>query len=373
MKNLVLFLFVLSTIVLTSCESKPDLSKYETTISGILYNVPGQEIILVHQTPEGIFALDTTYVEENGDFLFTPDVEEVGVYRVMIDFSQYITVIVNKGDHVFIDADGLDIYDNYIIEGSEESDLVRLVVEEALRYNKQFDSTKIVINHETAAKNGKALMTAFDYQKLLHANHRQFIIDFINQHPGSIASYFLVIQLPAEEEPDLYKQVAKNITNTYPHFSFLPELTDQIDVLNIANEGTLAQEMNYPSPSGDSIKLSSLRGKYVLIDFWASWCKPCREENPTIVKLYEKYKDQGFEIYGYSIDEKKESWMKAIEDDGITWIQTSDLKGWAAEGSILYGVQAIPATFLIDPNGVIMAKNIRGVELETKLIEIFGE
>ena len=108
MNKLFFVLFSLS-LLLASCDSKNDYSKYETSISGIFYNVPGQEIVLVHQTPEGIFPIDTTYVDENGEFLFTPDISDIGVYRVMIDFSQYLSIVAKKGDHIFLDADGLNV------------------------------------------------------------------------------------------------------------------------------------------------------------------------------------------------------------------------------------------------------------------------
>ncbi len=127
------------------------------------------------------------------------------------------------------------------------------------------------------------------------------------------------------------------------------------------------------TPKGDTLALSKLKGKYVLIDFWASWCGPCRRENPNVVALYKKYKDKGFDVFGVSLDRDRDAWLRAIEQDGLTWHHISDLQGWRSEHAALYSVNSIPQTILIDPQGRIIQRNLRGEQLAEKLREIFGD
>lgn len=137
-------------------------------------------------------------------------------------------------------------------------------------------------------------------------------------------------------------------------------------------KGQQAPEIALPGTSGDSIRLSAFKGKVVLIDFWASWCRPCRLSNPTVVRLYNKYKDKGFEVFGVSIDTKKSDWIKAIKQDKITYTQVIDNGGWNAATAAKYGVEAIPATFLLDKEGKITALDLESPALEKQIAALLN-
>jgi peroxiredoxin len=158
-----------------------------------------------------------------------------------------------------------------------------------------------------------------------------------------------------------------------PANPFTEALQKRRDLLAASAVGQKAPDFSQAQPDGTPLSLSELEGQLVLIDFWASWCGPCRRENPNVVKLYDRFHDKGFEILGVSLDDDRDSWLEAIEADGLRWKHVSDLGGWSNVVAKQYAVNSIPHTVLVGPDGVIIAKNLRGAELEAKVAEILGE
>lgn len=195
---------------------------------------------------------------------------------------------------------------------------------------------------------------------------------YIAEHPESAFSLSLVTDRAAMGEyKDIqaaYDKLGKNVKNS-------PEgkrLAERLAILKRSAIGTPMLNFTQNDTEGKPVSFAAFKGKYVLVDFWASWCGPCRAENPNVLKAYNKYKDKNFTVVGISLDDKGENWKKAIKDDGMPWTQLSDLKGWKNEVSEYYGIRGIPSTLLVDPKGNIIAKDLRGEILNKKLEEIFS-
>ncbi|MBP9990847.1 MAG: redoxin domain-containing protein [Bacteroidales bacterium] len=194
----------------------------------------------------------------------------------------------------------------------------------------------------------------------------------LNSHSDQLISAFLVtfFDQQFDEHATIYRNVYNSLSTKYPNDNFVRYIETKLKGSLV---GMPAPEISMKDRDGNIRTLSSLKGNVVMIDFWASWCRPCRMENPNVVKLYHQYHDQGFEIFSVSMDNSREAWLKAIADDGLVWPNhVSDLKGWTSSGGRTYGITSIPATVLIDRDGNVIARNLRGQALADKLKEIFG-
>ena len=187
---------------------------------------------------------------------------------------------------------------------------------------------------------------------------------------GSLATTYLAYRWDTESEPLYMEKLNTPFQKAFGKTNIAKSINTRYESFTKLGIGGIAPEINEMSPDGKKIALSSLRGKYVLLDFWAAWCGPCRQENPNVVAAYEKYKAKGFTVYGVSLDDDKNAWLKAIEKDKLTWANVSDLKKWSSEIGKLYAVKGIPMNFLLDKDGKIIAKNLRGKALEDKLAEV---
>jgi peroxiredoxin len=204
----------------------------------------------------------------------------------------------------------------------------------------------------------------------LLSERKEFARQFVINNKNSITALAAAESLDPSSDLKLYVDLDKALIELYPDLSYVKSFHARVSQLSKLAIGSEAPQIVLPDTLGNPLELSSFRGKVVLVDFWASWCKPCRFENPNVVRLYEKYKDKGFEIYGVSLDKTKPAWMKAIKQDGLKWPQVSDLGFWNSAAVKLYSIESIPQTYLLDEQGVIIGKGLRGKALEDKIMQV---
>lgn len=393
MKKLMISLLS-ALLLLAACNEKKEIPGH--LITGEIANADGQEAILIVFEDETERILDTVKIE-NGKFEIETETKELRQYVLLIGENEMPLILIldeNAGD-INIAGELPGIGDNYIISGSEESQYIK----DYLVFLKPFfeDEQAIYAQLNTVVPTDTVRIQGFiDQLDSISYIQRDYAIKHMDSHPGSPASWLMLRELfPASgllkfnpEDLVYFHKVADEMREKYPYSQY-PDLIDrdiasveaQIEQMNnpelAMGSGTApfeyAPEIVMNDRDGKPLSLSSLRGNVVLIDFWASWCKPCREENPNVVRMYETYKNKGFTVFSVSLDDNKESWLKAITADNLSWPNhVSDLTGWQSSAAVDYGVNAIPATFLIDGEGKVIGTNLRGPDLERKLQEILG-
>lgn len=362
--------------LLASCGGNKDKNGFQ--LKGTLTNSNGEMLYLDKLVANGPVAVDSATLNDKGEFEFVNYTPKIGFYRLRLTQQNFAMLVLDSSDKVNLTADIKDITSTYKTEGSPETKLflefADLSKKRELRLdslNKAFMMLIEPIKMDTAKV--EAISKTFEepYNNIVNPLN-EAMIEKIKQNTTMYSCIMAIQSLEPDKYPDLFKALDAGLSKKFPNDNNIKMFHDMVQRLSTTEIGQLSPDIVLPSPDGKEIALSSLRGKVVLVDFWASWCGPCRKEMPNVVQAYAKYKNKGFEIYGVSLDQDKDRWVEAIAKDGITWPQVSELKQWESQVVKQFNIQGIPYTLLLDREGKILAKNLRGEELEAKLAEVLN-
>lgn len=365
-----------SVVVLIAfgCKQEPG---WDVTVKGKVGFPQAGEISIKELREDDSAVADTIKLKSDYTFEKKLRIIEPGYYQINFYGKQYVTVILDKSP-LEVNVDGNSMSGFFEIKGSPDQDLLKRVQQTMSNLqNSPYISQLEAEYARLATQNNQKGVDSIrnEYNNLLAKGYDQ-IAAMLRDEPASLGLLNLLQQnvLDKDKYFDLYLAVADKFKKEWPDSKYTKEFVEQVDKMKITAIGQTALEIDLPNTEGVQTKLSSLRGKYVLVDFWAKWCGPCRRENPNIVQAYHKYKDKGFEVFGVSLDRTKEDWLQAIAEDGLVWTQVSDLKYFESKAAADYNVNAIPFSILVDPQGKIIAKGLelRGPALDKKLEEVLG-
>ncbi|MEO7802732.1 MAG: TlpA disulfide reductase family protein [Ginsengibacter sp.] len=369
-------LVCLLACILFSCGNKSINGEF--TVSGNIKNAEDQKLYLeeisFNQKPPLI--IDTTDLK-GGKFSIKTNAPEEGLYRLRLEKADGYIFINDRNDLSFT-ADAKDStqvvpafntpanvsISNFIVHMDS---IQRAVVFESQKY-KQFQDSNAP---DSILQIGQNRLSA------LSSGYNNFLLNYVDTTKSPVIALF-ALGYTENVNVDTLTNVVARLTSRFPQHKGVAAVVHQFDSLVALQRQsstqpsnlTMAPDIVMPDTTGKTFSLSSLKGKYVLVDFWASWCGPCRGENPNVVSAFQKFKNKNFTILGVSLDQDKAAWLKAVNKDKLTWHQISDLKGWESAAVPLYNIEGIPFNVLVDPQGKIIAQNLRGEDLQQKLATI---
>ena len=366
------FLAVTVLGMANACQNAVAADGYE--VSGQLKNAPAGTVLHLSELTSNQFVEKSQVkTDASGNFTLKGLAATPGIFQLKVDEANQVLLLLDNKTRVQLSGDAKSLPATYSVKGSKDAEVLRQLTLVMQGSKSQLEN--IGKRYNAAGQAGKTdeMKTIEKEYYVIQSGTTAQVKNLIRRNATSAVSGFAVgAFLSPEEEFQFADSVASVQRKANPNSPFTKELTARLEPMRTTALGAMAPEINLATPEGGKLALSSLRGKYVLIDFWASWCGPCRQENPNVVKAYNQFKDKGkgFTIYSVSLDQDKAKWEKAIAADGLTWHHVSDLAGWNSVAGGAYGVKAIPQSFLIDPQGKIIAKNLRGEALAAKLADV---
>lgn len=363
MKKLVYFIAILTIAI--SCQENKNNYKIEGNLGGL-----SDQYVYLQGLEEDNFTIVDSVKAENGEFTFTGNIEKPLQQHITFENLDAQITFFNEASRISIEGH-VDTLQKTTVKGSQAQ---KTYEKYQRRLNQLREQQRELYNkyREAQSQGNKDEMKLYENQyQQLDSMRISYSDKFVEDHPESVVSAFITNRFAYNYDLKELKEKVNSFDQSIENSYYVEQLEDRIEKLERTKVGNKAPDFTMKNTEGEPVSLSDFRGQYVLLDFWAAWCGPCRAENPNVVKAYQKYNDQGFTVLGVSLDRNKENWLKAIEEDNLTWTQVSDLEGWDNRVSKKYGVMSIPQNYLLDEEGVIVAKNIRGEDLHNKLEEIF--
>lgn len=366
MRNILAILMLAFAVV--SCQTAQDKFSLKGTIAGVETGKVYLQKIVDGQ-PQSV---DTTDVV-GGKFTFEGKMEMPDIRFLRLNEQDYFAQFFLENGKITVTANK-DSLRNTKITGSPAQDVFQIYITEMEKLNKDVMALQEKFQNAMSTGNAsEAEKAKIDYQAMID-NNKVYTKNFVKEHTNSVAAaYVTLYQLASQLDGTELESIANSFVPEISASEYVVQLKKMVEEQKKTAVGVVAPDFTMNDPDGKPIQLSSLRGKVVMIDFWASWCAPCRQENPNVVKLYNQYHDKGFEILGVSLDRGKDEWIQAIKDDQLTWLHVSDLQFWQNAVARQYGVNSIPQTYLLDKEGKIIAKGLRSEQLAAKLAELFPQ